>query len=120
VDKCTEFKACRITKTNTPEYGDSVPSPSEFGCKSYWYIEWVFVPEEERRKGEATRLITEFCNRKKLPILVYLLGGKDHHGTSLEPLFKKLGFKPIARSRIAIDMFRPAKSLRLIKPRKRL
>lgn len=104
-----EFKASLITRKTNPAYGDSVPPPSDFGCDAYWYIDWIFVPETERRKGEATRLITRFCNKKRRPILVYLLGGKEHHGTSLKPLFEELGFKTISKSKLVIDMFRRAK-----------
>lgn len=104
-----EFKASLITGNKYPAYGDSVPPPSDFGCNAYWYIDWVSVPPEDRRKGEATKLITRFCNKKRRPILVYLLGGKEHHGTSLEPLFERLGFKVISRTRLVVDMFRKAK-----------
>ena len=103
-----EFKTSLITKSRNPAYGDSVPPPFELGCTAYWYIDWIYIPEEQRRKGLATKLITEFCKRKRRPIMVYLLGGKEHHGTALVPLFKNLGFKTINTSRLVIDMYRKA------------
>lgn len=104
-----EFKTTLITRSRNPAYGDSVPKPSELGCRAYWYIDWIFVPESQRRRGVATKLVTSFCKRIKRPIVVYLLGGKEHHGTSLFPLFKKLGFKTSDKSKIVIDMYRGAR-----------
>ncbi len=104
-----EFKTSLITKGKNPAYGDSVPKPLDLGCKAYWYIDWISVPENQRRKGIATKLVTKFCNRVKRPIVVYLLGGREHHGMELVPLFKKLGFKTTSTSKFVVDMYRKAK-----------
>ena len=101
-----EFKVTLITSRSKPEYGDAVPMPAEFSCKAYWYIEWIYVPESQRQKGLASKLVTNFCKNKKRPILVYLLGGKEHHGNKLQPLFESLGFKVIAKSKIVTDMLK--------------
>lgn len=86
--------------------GDVLPKPELLGLKEYVYISFIWIPEKDRRMGEATRLITDFVNKIGKPIFVELIDSVETHGTVLKELFLSLGFSVYERGHTYIEMIK--------------
>ena len=86
--------------------GDVLPKPELLGLREYIYLSFVWVPEKDRRKGEATRLITDFVNKTVKPIFVELIDSGETQGMMLKELFLSLGFSVYDQGDTYVEMIK--------------
>jgi len=86
--------------------GDVLPKPELFGLREYVYLSFVWIPEKDRRKGEATKLITDFVNKTSKPIFVELVDSGETRGMVLKELFLSLGFSVYDKGDTYIEMIK--------------
>jgi len=86
--------------------GDLLPLPNLLGVKEYVYISFIWIPEEGRRKGNASKIIRDFVNSANKSIYTILLNSDMTNGMVLKNLFLSLGFKIIEEGTNYIEMFK--------------
>ena len=96
-----EDEGCLISEDD-----DELPLPSDLGVKDYLYISFIYVPEDERGKGVAKKLIESALRKSRGPVYTELVDSDVTNGTVLKKYLSRFGFKVVSRSRGKICMLK--------------
>jgi len=76
--------------------GDVIPPAKSFSVPQYEYLSYVYVPEKNRGRGVAKKLIAQLLSLGT-PVYTKLVDSDVTQGMTLLPMLKKMGFKVLSR-----------------------